>query len=1150
MIAVLDMFYALRALVARPVDARRVHSVTKMAFAGGRFQWISGALIWFAVASPGFSAPPSANSTPNPPPTLPAGSSDTKESSFPAPDDTEPLAATHPQLSPTDSAAAIRLPDGFSATVFAAEPDVQNPIDLAWDHRGRMWVAENYTYAKSGVRFRDDLRDRVVVFTDANCDGAPEQRTVFLDTLSRLTSVEVGPGRVSALGSSATPNTNNASANVNGVWLMCPPQLLFVPDANHDLVPDSGPRVVLDGFDVAKQNYHNFANGLRFGPDGWLYGRCGGSCPGQVGPPGTPEEQRVALEGGFWRFDVREERFEVLSHGTTNPWGHDFNEFGEPFFINTVNGHLWHSIHGAHFNRPFTLDPNPSVYATIDQHADHYHFDTGQHWTKSRDGAANDFGGGHAHCGLMIYQESTWPASYRGSLMTLNFHGRRANRENLVRRGSGYVGTHGEDFFLSSDEWFRGMELSAGPDGNVFVLDWSDLGECHEHTGVHRSSGRVYKITARQSDSERESAKQSREAKMQLLADGTVSELVEMICGEDRWFSHQAALRLREVHDRGEDISAAIENMRAAFARTQQSQDNNDAALRCRLLWSLDSLGGLTQSGQEPAFDDYLPFLNDASEHVRAAAIRSLTQRWPIDDVYGPNASGRTAWPEIDASAKELIGQFDQLGGNDSALVRLTLASTLQRLPIDLRADAATKLLQISGDQDTGDHNMAKMIWYGVMSRAETHPGEMIEVAAVSSLPELTMYVSRSIAEQIETSPDAFGGLAETALEKLKTTAPESARPWCEAMFRGVAQGLVGIRRAVMPEAWPELKKTLANAGIDTGDAIGQLDTIFGDGLSPERMLAILNGKDVDLTKRLNAFEGLVATWHDPKSQGGLSADVLIKSSRPLIASPHVNLAAAESLATIEHDAVADILLDNYQRFRAPLRPNVIALLCSRETFAAALVKRLEQGGLPKDALDASHVRGLVALGNEDLTRRLESVWGRVRETPGERIAEIERLKTMLTSDRLHNANVPAGRALYDRACASCHRLFGNGEQVGPDLTGSQRRSLEYLLSNIVDPDAVVGVDFRATKVLTVDGRLLVGLVTQRTRRTLTIASATRTETIGLDEVEDEFPTENSPMPSGLLQPLDDEAIVNLIAYLQSPVQVMPPGGETEGGGR
>ena len=134
---------------------------------------------------------------------------------------------------------------------------------------------------------------------------------------------------------------------------------------------DAPPRVVLDGFEVAADSHHNFANGLRFGPDGWLYGRCGGSCPGRIGPPGTPAERRVRLEGGIWRLEPRSGRFEVLVHGMTNSWGHDWNEFGDGFCINTVTGHLWQIIPGAHYPFNGRLDPNPYVYEPIATHADH-----------------------------------------------------------------------------------------------------------------------------------------------------------------------------------------------------------------------------------------------------------------------------------------------------------------------------------------------------------------------------------------------------------------------------------------------------------------------------------------------------------------------------------------------------------------------------------------------------------------------------------------------------------------------------------------------------------------------------------------------------------------------------------------------------------
>ncbi|MEO6787508.1 MAG: PVC-type heme-binding CxxCH protein, partial [Chthoniobacteraceae bacterium] len=253
---------------------------------------------------------------------------------FPRPFNTEKDLSI-PLMPAAEAAAKFQVPPGFKVSVFASEPDVQNPIAMSWDARGRLWVAENYTYAERPKRFELGLRDRVLIFEDKNGDGHFSSRKVFTDDVQMLTSVEVGRG---------------------GVWLMCPPQLLFIPARDGADKPDGPAEVMLDGFTVPQDNYHNFANGLRFGPDGWLYGRCGASAPGDIGVPGTPAAERIPLRGTMWRFHPKTHVFEALCSGTTNPWGHDWNEMGELFFINTVNGHLWHGITGAHFVRPHTID--------------------------------------------------------------------------------------------------------------------------------------------------------------------------------------------------------------------------------------------------------------------------------------------------------------------------------------------------------------------------------------------------------------------------------------------------------------------------------------------------------------------------------------------------------------------------------------------------------------------------------------------------------------------------------------------------------------------------------------------------------------------------------------------------------------------------
>ncbi|MEM9365561.1 MAG: PVC-type heme-binding CxxCH protein, partial [Planctomycetota bacterium] len=994
------------------------------------------------------------------------------EDRFPEPDDTEPLAIPGnenpgdleqgpPRPSPAEAARQLKLPTGFDATVFAAEPEVRNPIDLAWDHQGRLWIAENYTYGRREVHFRDDLRDRVVVFEDADLDGTPESRRVFLDTVTKLTSVEVGRG---------------------GVWLMCPPQLLFVPDADHDAVPDGPVQVKLDGFKVAEANYHNFANGLRFGPDGWLYGRCGGSCPGMVGRPGTSGRQRVALEGGIWRYNVDTEHFEVLCHGTTNPWGHDFTDTGELFFINTVNGHLWHGIEGAHFKRPFTLDPNPLAYELIDQHADHYHFDTTGSWTKSRGGAANDFGGGHAHCGMMIYRESTWPEEYRGELFTLNFHGRRANQEHLHPQGSGFVGQHRPDFFISDDTWFRGMELSAGPDGNVMVLDWSDLGECHEHTGVHRNSGRIFKISYPSTN-----ARQRAMEDLETLKQGDPAALVALLASDRRWFAHQARLELTQGVAEGRWP-------REEVAPLLRSRLDLSAAARDQLpIWN--ALLGI----RDVTKDDLNKQLRSADPEMRVWAIRRITDDWPIDTVYGIHPRLATLEPQsVDAWLERLV----ELASKDpSPAVRRQLASTLCRLPVKRRPELGSLLTARIDDRD--DHNLPLLIWYGLMPLINGTPQELIPVLERSAMPTVTRNLARAMAEFSEVFPE----LLPQSFNALTGSMNLSNKHEIETAFlEGLDAGLVGATSLTPTDRWQTLRSSLMEELDPVADKrlrqiIERIDSLYGGGRPVEELIAASKNQKLEITQRVSALRGLMLRY---SRSGTPELEAVLQVALPLLRDARVNLDVAQLLAMVEHPEIAKELLKQYRRFRAPNRLKVIAMLVSRRSYAFELLDAIEAGSLTSDAVSASQLRTLVAIDDAEILRRVKSIWGQVRQSPVDRLKEMDRLKQMLGTERLASGDLSAGRGLFEKSCANCHRMYGRGGTVGPELTGAQRTNIDYWLSNIVDPDAVVGKDYRATQILTVDGRVLVGLVKRRSPRAIELITADATLSIALDDIEAE----------------------------------------------
>ena len=218
-------------------------------------------------------------------------------------------------LSAEAAAKAMRLPPGFSVQVAAAEPDVMQPIAMAIDDRGRVWIAEAYEYPIRAPEGKG--RDRILIFEDTNLDGRLDKRTVFAEKLNLVSGLEVGFG---------------------GVWVGAAPYLLFIPDANGDDKPDGPPVKLLDGW--GQQDTHETLNTFIWGPDGWLYGCHGVFTHSLVGKPGTPKEQRTGVNAAVWRYHPTRHEFDVFSHGTSNPWGVDFDDHGQAILTACVMPHL------------------------------------------------------------------------------------------------------------------------------------------------------------------------------------------------------------------------------------------------------------------------------------------------------------------------------------------------------------------------------------------------------------------------------------------------------------------------------------------------------------------------------------------------------------------------------------------------------------------------------------------------------------------------------------------------------------------------------------------------------------------------------------------------------------------------------------------
>jgi putative membrane-bound dehydrogenase-like protein len=988
---------------------------------------------------------------------------------FPAPPNTEK--ATTSPMAPEQVVATARLPEGFKLSVFAAEPDVQNPIAITTDERGRIWGVENYTWAGANLGVWDTtLKDRVVVLEDVDGDGAHDKRTVFWDQGRKATSVEVGFG---------------------GVWVLTLPHLLFIPDRNRDDVPDGPPQVVLDGIDEQSVG-HTPANGLKWGPDGWLYARHGIQGTSSIGPPQAADSQRVKINTGVWRYHPVRGTVEAVMHGMTNSWGFDYDQHGEMFVINTVIGHLWHLVPGAHVERMYGADINPRSYGLIAQTADHVHWDTGEKWNDVRAGVSDRTsaaGGGHAHIGLLIYQGDNWPAEYRGRVLTLNLHGQRINRDVLARHGAGYTATHGADFCFLADPWYRGMDLVTGPDGGVYISDWSDTGECHDHDGVHRNSGRIYKLTYGE----------PRRVEPFDVATFDHAKLIDLQQSENDWWARMAR---RIVQERAATASEADV---AALRRAIQTQldSERDPVRRLRLLWTAHAAGvtpDLEASGDGPTAD----------EHERVWRLRLTMDRFSAE---GPSVP------------QEVVAQLVSMARNDaSGLVQLYLASALQRLPVAQRFELAEALCQRS--EFAGDRMLPLMVWYGIEPAVSRERKRAVKLARDSRIPLVRQYIARRLTEDIESRPRSVDELVELA-------ASETAQ--AQDILTGMAEALRGWSRAPQPQSWSSAAAKLALSEA-LKKHLQELGLVFGDGRAAEELRAIVFDASADASARRQALRVLLA---------GKPAD-LVGPLQGLAADRAVAQEAIRGLALYDHPETPARLRQFWNLYGPGERSEAINTLASRPAYARALFEMLRAGQIAKSDISAQHARQIDAFEVPELSRQLSELWGEVRATSAERSALVDKLKSQLKPEVLAAAELPHGRVLFQKNCANCHVLYGVGRKVGPDLTGSNRKNLDYLLENIVDPSASVGADFRAWTVALDDGRVLSGVLTAQSDRTLTLDLAQEQVTLDRATIEEMRQTPNSLMPDGLLQPLTDGDIRDLVAYLMSLEQVELPGAADE----
>ncbi|NBV46052.1 MAG: cytochrome C [Planctomycetia bacterium] len=956
-------------------------------------------------------------------------------------------------LAAAEAAAAMSAPPGFQVTLLAAEPDVRQPIAMCFDDRGRLWVAEAYAYPKRVPAA--EARDRILIFEDTDGDQRLDSRTVFREGLNLVSGLQVGFG---------------------GVWVGAAPELLFIPDRDGDDRPDGEPQVLLDGWGY--EDTHETLNAFIWGPDGWLYGCHGVFTHSNVGKPGAPDGERKRINAGIWRYHPTRHQFEVFSEGTSNPWGVDFNDLGHAFQTACVIPHLYHVIPGARYQRQAGQHFNPHTYDDIKTIARHRHW-TGGQWNNADRDKSDAIGGGHAHCGAMVYLGGAWPERYRGKLFMNNIHGARLNQDRLEPAGSGYVGDGDPDFLFANDAWSQFISLQTGPDGQMVLIDWYDAQQCHHNEfGKHdRENGRIFKVSY--------GTPQPVRVDLGKLPD---RELVAHLAHDNDWFVRHARRILQERAAAGRLDPGTGAALQAALAAAPT------APKRLRVVWAMHVTGLLDAAGLER-------LLADPEPAVRGWAVRLASQR---DDI------------PVDV----LVASGEQLALHDpSPVVRLELCSALLRLPPAARWPVVEAL--VTHGEDATDHNLPLMEWYCIEPLVPLDPPRALALAARSKIPTVSRFIVRRAAGEEACYEALVAGLAR---------APSADRRW---MLDEIVAALAARGRMPMPQAWTAGYDALrGDADADVRRLADLVAVRFGDERVLPGLRAVLADRKAATERRGEALEALAAA-RDPAT-----APVL----HTLLDDPALGTRAVSSLAAVPDDRTPAAVLGAYARLPAEAQRAAVATLVSRPAWTVALLDAIAAGTVPRGDLSAFTVQQLAGSADPAVLAKLNAVWGTIRATPADRQAEFATWRKALAHKALEQADLSHGREVFAKTCGTCHALHGTGAKIGPELTGSNRGDLEYLLANLLDPSSIVGRDYQMTTVLTTDGRSIAGIVVRESPEAITLQTPTEQVTVPVADIDSRVLSPLSLMPENQLAQLPKASAVALVAYLRHPTQVPLPG--------
>ncbi len=781
--------------------------------------------------------------------------------------------------------------------------------------------------------------------------------------------------------------------------------------------------------------------------------------------------ENFAFTCAIWRIHPKTRAFQVWCEGTSNPWGIAFNDEGDAFASACVIDHFWHLTESGYYHRQG--GPYPPFTWKLESIVDFKHQKA-------------------AYCGVHFFDSPAYPEKYRKKFYMGNIHGNCINVDSVVKSGATYRAINQTDFLSANDAWFMPVVQKTGPDGSLYILDWYDRYHCYQDAnrdpaGIDRLKGRLYRVRYKDTP---------RRANFD-LGKSTDDELIALL-GSQNVYDRDIAQRL--LSERGKPVQAKLAAVvTRADAPTTQKRHAITTQKR-HAMWALIGAGPLE-------LVDHRALLASDDPAIRAFAVRAAGNMGRVD-------------PAISGTVKKLAGDLDPS-------VRLQVAIAAVKIEGVDPMPVLVEVLSRAGD----DVVTPPVVWRNLEELLETGAIAFVEATEkyAGSKPVAALYprvIDRLLARQsIEARPIA------ALLDRLlagPSANDEFARRAIDAISAKVQSGEVSGARseALRLAVAPTLARALAKppSSVASESALLLASWKDKDGLAVARKIAVATDRD-DLT-RLRAITALIASGDKSALVIGTSLAV-----GPEIGSLDFLGKVVAALGRMDDPEVAPRLLSPF-RFKSPeLNPKVIELLTQRPSWSRALCEAVVAKTVPADLVNANQIRKMQASPDASLVALAKSTFGTVREGRNpERDKVVARMRNLVRSP---GGDPFAGKLAYAKVCGQCHKIYGEGQEVGPDLTSNGRNDFEQLLSNIFDPGLVIGSAYQAVTVSTADGRVLTGLLAEDSPERIVLKiQGGKTEVIPRADVEQKKTSALSLMPEDVEKQLTDKEWIDLFAFL------------------